>query len=69
VTSAQSGVRPDRNGGRARRMNESGGGLREAEHERSAVLLGYEAAELALGLLDRLEVVLAHRGVGLHHGC
>jgi hypothetical protein len=22
-----------------------------------------------LGLVDRLEVVLVHRGVGLHHGC
>ena len=59
-------ARPDRDWGE---INESGGGLREAEHERGAVLLGDEAAELALGLLDRLEVVLAHRGVGLHHGC
>lgn len=52
-----------------RRRGDGYGALREAEHERGAVLLGDEAAELALGLVDRLEVVLAHRGVGLHHGC
>jgi hypothetical protein len=46
----------------------AGGVPGEAEHERGAVLLGDEAAELALGLVDGLEVVLAHGGVALGHG-
>jgi hypothetical protein len=46
----------------------AGGVPGEAEHERGAVLLGDEAAELALGLVDGLEVVLAQGGVALGHG-
>ncbi|OAY74292.1 hypothetical protein ACMD2_01476 [Ananas comosus] len=41
--------------------------LREAEHERGAVLLGDEAAELPLALLHRALVLRAHRRVRLPH--
>lgn len=46
---------PNRIGnGIGRRRESDRAGLREAEHERGAVLLGDKAAELALGLVDRL---------------
>lgn len=44
------------------------GDIRETEHERSAVLLGDEAPELPLGLVDGLLVVLADGWVALPHG-
>jgi hypothetical protein len=44
-------------------------GLREAEHEGRAALLGDEGAELAPGLLDGLAVLGAHGWVILRHGC
>jgi len=40
----------------------------DTEHERSAVLLGDEAPELPLGLVDGLLVVLADGWVALPHG-
>lgn len=40
----------------------------ETEHERSAVLLGDEASELPLGLVDGLLVLLPDVWVALPHG-
>lgn len=51
------------------RAGRRGGRLREAEHERGAVLLGDEGAELLPGLLDGLLVLGADDGVALRHGC
>lgn len=41
--------------------------IRKSENERSAVLLGDEASELLLGLVDGLLVFLAHGWVTLSH--
>jgi hypothetical protein len=57
-------IRAQRRGGRWGRR-----GLREAEHERGAALLGDEGSELAPGLVHSLAVLGAHGRVVLRHGC